>query len=510
MSLASWLNRLWLAVLLTLLRQQGSGADGAYNMSQLIFNTTMSSNMTSSNIGSDPSKHPHFNAHTCGIRNINTSHGEPPIRPFRLLMTTSDKYLPVLLNWLIFFHELCPDQSALYFVCLDKATEGVMKKVGLSCHHTFHTPTSESKNKLWLLRARLTKALLDEGRDVLLSDSDAIWLQNPFDVLEMFPESDIIGSRGSFPEDAAKILGATLCMGFVYVKSNPKTRHYWGQLVDYMVREAKPDDQRNFNHLLLARGVFFPSAHLPLPYLNSKVHDTGHVVLSGPRRVELPRDANRTLQLTLLPHNQFRRICEKELLSIIHEAHVAHCYSYLKTGTGKRGAEAKYGLWALREAWERVSYPAPPAGADEYYRLIAEDVPADASPARSPALPALPASSKVAQSRTPSSLQGTHSRALLEVRRGAAAAAAAAVGGRGSQQHGQQLPRRHRTRFALLCRPEKRSLNATRAPVPAWCHERGRAFARDITAADVAAMEGRGERLPLRAEEKNVTKTLSL
>lgn len=375
-------------------------------------------------------------------------------------MTTSDKYLPVLLNWLLYFHELCPDLSSLYFVCLDKATEVVMKKVGLSCHHTLHTPTTESKNKLWLLRARLTKSLLDEGHDVLMSDSDAIWLQNPFDALERHPESDIIGSRGSFPEDAAKVLGATLCMGFVYIKSNPKTRNLWGQLVDYMHREPRPDDQRNINHLFLARGMLFANATLPLPYLASTAPDSGHVAISGQRRITLPADANRTLQLTLLPHSQFRRICEKELISTIHEAHVAHCYSEFKTGTGKRGAESKYGLWVLREAWEAVAYPVA-GSSDDYFRLITGE-----------------------SSFGTSSSSGSNTTGGANGARNATRRLLPQEGGRS----------RRRSRFALVCHPERLrglSTNAS-SPVPPWCHERFRSFGPNVTAADVARMEGRG------------------
>lgn len=388
--------------------------------------------------------------HTCGIRDVNGN--GTSVRPYRLLMTTSDKYLPVLLNWLIYFHELC-EGSSLFFVCLDKATETVMKKVGLSCHHTLHMPTMESKNKLWLLRARLTKSLLDEGHDVLMSDSDAIWLQNPFDVLERHSESDIIGSRGSFPEDAAKVLGATLCMGFVYIKSNPKTRNLWGQLVEYMHRDSRPDDQRNLNHLLLARGMLFANATLPLPYLASTAPDTGYVAISGQRRITMPADANRTLQLTLLPHSQFRRICEKELMSAIHEAHVAHCYSEFKTGTGKRGAESKYGLWVLREAWEAVVLPAA-GGASDFFRLITDESTIATSGARNA------------------------TRRLLLPQEG----------GRG----------RRRSRFANVCHPERqRGLGANASSsVPAWCHERFRAFGQNVTAADVARMEGRGRRIP--------------
>jgi hypothetical protein len=68
-----------------------------------------------------------------------------------------------------------------------------MSKYGLHCSQVLHSSSkSSSFNKLWLLRVRITKQLLNSGFDVMLSDSDAIWLQNPFSYIEKFSSSGII------------------------------------------------------------------------------------------------------------------------------------------------------------------------------------------------------------------------------------------------------------------------------------------------------------------------------
>ena len=400
-----------LLLLLALLVQQTRGQEllsfNASANAPLPARSTTSSNYSSSSPSSSPSSppttapttaapvsklHHTISAHTCGIRepatNGSSSSSSSSVRRLRIVMViTSDRYLPVLLNWLLFFHELCPDQSSLYFMCVDKQAESGMRRVGLECHSFAQHGNSASQlpltannaNKLWLMRARLTKTLLDQGLDVLLSDADALWLQNPFDELERHPTSDLIASRGRFPEDVSRVYGATICMGFVYIKSNPRTRLFYSLLLEHMGRQAHPDDQRDVNQMLLMRGIAYPPpASRPLRYLDSHQPDSGYVWWlggngggggGGRRFSERDIGSNSTMRITLLPHRTFRRICEGERVATIHESVVAHCYSESKSGDGKMGAGLKYRLWVLRDDWQVVPY----TRADEFYARIARD-----------------------------------------------------------------------------------------------------------------------------------------
>ena len=56
----------------------------------------------------------HHSAHSCGVVDEKTKQ----LRPLRIIMGTSEKYIPVVLNWLIYFHIVCADRSTLYFLCL--------------------------------------------------------------------------------------------------------------------------------------------------------------------------------------------------------------------------------------------------------------------------------------------------------------------------------------------------------------------------------------------------------
>ena len=41
-----------------------------------------------------------------------------------------------------------------------------------------------------------------------------------------------------------QVLGATFCMGFMYVKATPVNQIIWGDLSNSMMKEQHPDDQR--------------------------------------------------------------------------------------------------------------------------------------------------------------------------------------------------------------------------------------------------------------------------
>lgn len=314
------------------------------NTFPLMGNNTLNSTMpiavmnkTDDHVNSDPSQTRlhvgHMTSHACGMKDPESGN----LRPFRILMSSTDKYVNVILNWLIFYHQLCPDRSSLYFLCLDKTTELMMTKYGLQCSYVFHS--SMNKNKLWLMRMRLTKQLLDQGFDVLMSDSDAVWLRNPFEYMEKFNTSDIVSSRASFPEDVSKRFGATLCMGFIYIKTNPQTKAMWGELNSVMSTDPRPDDQRSLNKVLMSKGLQFKKH---LDYLHTTEGDTGTLNYKN----------NPNMQVTLLPHEQFRRVCEGFKLSEIHDSYVAHCLLD-KTGDAKEKGGKRYKLWALKDNWEQ-------------------------------------------------------------------------------------------------------------------------------------------------------------
>lgn len=113
-------------------------------------------------------------------------------RPLRILVTSSDQYFPVFMNWLVHYHHICPIISNIFFICLDKGVEERLLKIGLHCSYLF--PYTTGYHKLWLARVRITQSLMRQGYDVLMTDVDAVWLRNPFtDIEKHIRQSDIIG-----------------------------------------------------------------------------------------------------------------------------------------------------------------------------------------------------------------------------------------------------------------------------------------------------------------------------
>lgn len=265
------------------------------------------------------------------------------MRPMRILITSTGKYIPVFLNWLIFYYNVCPSISYLYFVCLDGDIELHLQSYGFRCSHVYHLPAAQMNNQLWLLRARVTKQLLVQGYDVLMTDTDAIWLRNPFEMLSSFPHSDVIASRASFPEDISKRLGATVCMGFVYIKSNSRTIILWEELYLFMSKMPRADDQRNFNQLLLNLQIKF---EVRPTFVDSFNASSGVFYLQR----ETP------MVLTLLPHNQVMRMCDPQKKHVIRLSIVAHCVTMSKNRNTKSFSERAFGIWALRDKWADYKY----------------------------------------------------------------------------------------------------------------------------------------------------------
>jgi hypothetical protein len=276
------------------------------------------------------------NKYPCGVFDKIT--GE--LRPMRILITSTDKYLPIFLNWLIFYHNICSSISFIYIVCLDSVIESHLSNFGFRCSYVHHLPIVQMSNRLWLLRALVTKQLLIQGFDVLMTDTDAIWLRNPFDMLSSFPESDVIASRASFPENISKRLGATVCMGFLYIKSNPRTIVLWEEFFIFMSKMPRADDQRNFNQLLLN---FHIKYDVRPSFVDSVDANSGlfHLKQGTP------------MVLTLLPHKQVIRICDPQKIQVIMQSIVAHCMALSKNRNTKSFSERVFRIWALRDKWDR-------------------------------------------------------------------------------------------------------------------------------------------------------------
>eukprot|EP01063_Lacrimia_lanifica_P019091 TRINITY_DN2614_c0_g1_i1.p1 TRINITY_DN2614_c0_g1~~TRINITY_DN2614_c0_g1_i1.p1 ORF type:complete len:247 (+),score=61.50 TRINITY_DN2614_c0_g1_i1:646-1386(+) len=187
---------------------------------------------------------------------------------------------------------------------------------------------------VFIARMEVLHEYVAAGKNVLLSDIDAVWLNDPHGAV-LAANADIVAQRGSYPKPLAARWGATLCMGLAYFRAKPKVVRF----VEAALERARAagDDQEAVNEVL-SRDVVWEQR---LAFQDSTEVDYG-VTTAG-------------LWVGLLPHDRFPRVCSAA--GAPSGAVVAHCFDrgVLKTDAADRAARAKArGLWALRDDWREV------------------------------------------------------------------------------------------------------------------------------------------------------------
>ena len=299
----------------------------------------------------------HVDTNTCGVKNPDGT-----VRPLRIMTSSTAEYFPVFMNWLVYYHKICPNVANIYFICLDAAMEKILPSHGFTCAYVFHSSIAAALHDIWQVRTKITHDLLHQGYDVLLTDADALWVNNPFPHIERHISSDVISSRGSFPDSVSKTLGATLCMGFVYIKASAHTSELWSEIAGQMAKQPNPDDQKEVNNFLFNHRLKYKQK---LHYVGSETFDTGHFLLN-----------EYYYSVTLLPHTLFRRICDQEKIGDIQSSVVVHCLSS-KAGHSKISTARALGVWQLKDGWEKetlqgdlVAYLDRLTASEEVHRVV--------------------------------------------------------------------------------------------------------------------------------------------
>lgn len=154
------------------------------------------------------------------------------------IVTCDSKFKDVLLNWLISaMLDAQPPLSNILILALDRPLQRSLAEHGFSSVYVDYEQllaprmlsvlTGKSHNAFYIvmiLRLTVMRLLNHWGYNAANYDADAIILRNP--ELLYYGElggSDLIGSRGKFPEVAKSDLGLTMCAGVFMIKSSPGT-----------------------------------------------------------------------------------------------------------------------------------------------------------------------------------------------------------------------------------------------------------------------------------------------
>lgn len=144
-------------------------------------------------------------------------------------------YASSLFNWLVSALVVTsPPLRNIVVVSLDEELQALLDRKDITSVHVNPEAITSGQIKrkvsqIWITRCVVYRLLNYWGYDVMAYDTDAIVLRNLQDVLDMFGESDVIGSAGGYPFNLGAMWGQTLCMGVVFFKSTRKTgrcQHY--------------------------------------------------------------------------------------------------------------------------------------------------------------------------------------------------------------------------------------------------------------------------------------------
>eukprot|EP01060_Flectonema_neradi_P019946 TRINITY_DN27456_c0_g1_i1.p1 TRINITY_DN27456_c0_g1~~TRINITY_DN27456_c0_g1_i1.p1 ORF type:complete len:399 (+),score=64.33 TRINITY_DN27456_c0_g1_i1:91-1287(+) len=192
------------------------------------------------------------------------------------------------------------------------------------------------KNKIQtLFKARIEILLqyIKNGKSVILSDIDAMWIRSPIDYV-LASGSDIVSQRGSYPKHLSEKWGATVCMGFTFLRSSRRSEVFLESVFKEVSKVG--DDQVAFNTVLDTNEMSWSGPRLT--YESSTESSTG-LTSSG-------------LVVTLLPHSLFPRVCPPVLASSVV---VAHCFDKgvsKKDPTQKMRLAMNRGIWYLKSDWK--------------------------------------------------------------------------------------------------------------------------------------------------------------
>ncbi len=161
----------------------------------------------------------------------------------------------------------------------------------------------------WTYRLEIIQTLLTAGINVIHSDPDAFWLDDPLDEYFNGALFDILASQGTVhPHETLALWGFVLCCGLIYYRSSPPVLDFFSRLVDKS-RVVK-EDQRALNILLDELKVEWEcrDADYTLTY-NGRDFNCYNDILKGQCA---------GMSLGILPHTRFQRIYENTKPYVAH------------------------------------------------------------------------------------------------------------------------------------------------------------------------------------------------
>ena len=137
----------------------------------------------------------HVDPHICGVKNPDGT-----VRPLRIMTSSTAEYFPVFMNWLVYYHKICPNVANIYFICLDAAVEKILPSHGFTCAYVFHSSIAAALHDIWLVRTKITHDLLHKqqrlDQDRPAAPAPKARERAPKDVRDLGRRGDRLGRLG--------------------------------------------------------------------------------------------------------------------------------------------------------------------------------------------------------------------------------------------------------------------------------------------------------------------------
>lgn len=260
--------------------------------------------------------------------------------PTVLLQVVNKEYLRMQANFLLLMKKNSAwSKEDLFLLCLDKESVSQMATMfGIRCAEVSGVVSTKKdkahgtrrNHQIWNFRSMVLVCLVEGGRNVLMSDNDALWLKDPLPDLQDVP-GDVLIQRGHWPpEYGDTTYGVTMCMGFALFRTGGKGMSTFLRVMQRVITKIG-DDQIGVNLAAQRLDIRWEyHTHSDMRYTNSS--DIGIAHIHGVRG---------SFQVTYLPHSKYTRDCEAT--PITKDTVIAHCFPRYDRETAIKKAD----LWVL-------------------------------------------------------------------------------------------------------------------------------------------------------------------
>jgi hypothetical protein len=184
----------------------------------------------------------------------------PPTSELLIISYSNYFYREIARNWALALNKLGIKNYLIFSMDEECHKFLIDNDINSKLHLAQNIPKEQEKGgmttEMGMERFKIIKTLLNENKNVIYSDLDAIWIKNPIDSFCDFGKHEILASTvthsAAYPKPTRLKWGFTICTGWLAFKSCEKNINFLDSFLEFIkTPEAIGDDQHGFNSYLL-------------------------------------------------------------------------------------------------------------------------------------------------------------------------------------------------------------------------------------------------------------------